>query len=366
MNKWARVATRIWLMVSIVGSFYFASLATAQTGWEKTVAAAKKEGRVVVAGPPPAGHREAIVKFQQAFPEIHLEYTGMDLGTLDTRVSREREVGQYLWDVVVSGFGPTVFVKQIPGGWFDPLKPAVLLPDVADDRKWLGGFDGGFLDKGKKFAYGFALYVTASIYVNEESVPEGLVQKVEDLLNPRWSGKVAWYDPLIPGPGGLIFAHLRKLLGDEALKRLVVDSQAVITKDSRQLTEWLVRGRYPIVFGAAKTDVATFQREGLGAKVKRLRLSVEPVTPGWGGVLLVNRAPHPNAAKVFINWLLGREAQADWALGGAVNSRRLDVPAGDPDILPDPKRLDGYNNLSNEENALFRVDAIKFAKTLIK
>ena len=362
-NRWLRSSLAFAI---IIGFAHSPLLAWGQTTWEKTLAAAKKEGRVAVAGPPVAGHREALMKFQQAFPDIRLESSGMDLGMLDTRLGREREVGQYLWDVVVSGLGPTIFVKQIPAGWFDPLKPAVMLPEALDDSKWLGGFDGGFLDKGKKFGYGFALYVTATIYVNHETIPESQIQKVEDILDPRWKGKIAWYDPLIPGPGSFLFAHLRKLLGDGALKRLIIDQETVITKDNRQLAEWLIRGRYPIVFGAARTEIATFQREGLGAKVKQLHLPIEPVTPGWGGVMLVNRAPHPNAARVFINWLLGREAQRSWAEMGAVNSRRLDVPPGDSETVVDPKKLDRYNNLSNEENAIFRTESIGFAKSLIK
>lgn len=362
-SRWLRWSLAFVMLMVFV---HIPLVARAQTAWEKTLAAAKKEGRIVVAGPPPAGHREALMKFQQAFPDIRLEITGMDLGTLDTRLGREREVNQYLWDVVVSGFGPLVFNKQIPGGWFDPLRPAVVLPDVLDDSKWLGGFDAGFLDKGKKYPYGFALYVTGTVYVNYEFVPESSIQKVEDILDPRWKGKLAWYDPVIPGPGSFIFAHLRKLLGDAPLKRLVADQETVITKDNRQLVEWLVRGRYPIGFGVAAIDIAMFQKEGLGLKVRRLRLPTEPVTPGWGGVLLVNRAPHPNAAKVFINWLLGKQAQTGWVQLGAVNSRRLDVAPGDPQTLPDPKRLDKYDNLSNEENARSRAEAIGFAKSLIK
>jgi len=61
----------------------------------------------------------------------------------------------------------------------------VLLPEVLDDSKWLGGFDGGFLDKGKKSGFGFALYVTATIYVNHETIPESQIQEGVAQLEQR-------------------------------------------------------------------------------------------------------------------------------------------------------------------------------------
>lgn len=42
--------------------------------------------------------------------------------------------------------------------------------------------------------------------------------------------------------------------------------------------------------------------------------------------MLVNRAPHPNAAMVFLNWLLTKEGQTAWSKGMGYVSRRLDVP----------------------------------------
>jgi len=49
-----------------------------------------------------------------------------------------------------------------------------------------------------------------------------------------------------------------------------------------------------------------------------------------------------------------------------MNSRRLDVAPGDPEGVPDPKRLNEYLNLQKEENWQLRTNAIKFAKKLLK
>ena len=371
-----RKISQKWIGIAILAlTFFFPAAPSVYPGearpswqakWEETLAAAKKDGRVVVAGPPLAGHREAIVKFQEAFPQIRLEYSGMAPVQFEPRVQRERELGQYLWDILITGLTATTFTVQIPAGWYDPLKPALILPEVLDDKKWLGGFDGGFMDRGKRHTYGFALNVSRNIHVNWDFVPEAALQKVEDLLNPRWKGKVVWNDPRVRGAGNFTLTHIRKVLGDNVVKRLLVDQEPVITQDLRQLAEWTVRGRYPIGIGASSTDVVRFQQEGVGLNVRTLKPPSDAVTPSWGGVMLMNRAPHSNAAKVFLNWLLGREAQEAWAKLGAANSRRLDVPPGDPERAVDPKRLDkDYLNLSSEENAGLTADAIKFAQKLI-
>src|SRR5712692_3406224 len=41
--------------------------------WERTLEAAKQEGRVVVYSTPSAGHRNGLLKFQEAYPDISLE-----------------------------------------------------------------------------------------------------------------------------------------------------------------------------------------------------------------------------------------------------------------------------------------------------
>jgi iron(III) transport system substrate-binding protein len=337
-----------------------------QTRWEKTLALAKREGKVVVAVLPVASRREAVAKFQEDFSDIRLEQVGVKYADFNARVTRERQVGQYLWDVFVTGFGPQTYTSQISGGWFDPLKAGLVLPDVLDDSKWLGGFDAGFMDKGKKFAYAFALNVNTTIYVNWDLIPAGAVRGIEDLLVTGLKGRVAWRDPRMGDAGTLALAYIRKFLGDGVAKRLLIDQEPVLSEDYRQLAEWIVRGKYPIAIGLNLSDLTRFQNEGLGLNVKNVPLPQERVTPGGGGVFLMNRAPNPNAAKVFVNWLLGQKAQTAWAQLAKDNSRRVDVPPGEPRMLPDPKKLDSYLNFNKEENTALYVDSQKWANSLLK
>ena len=72
----------------------------------------------------------------------------------------------------------------------------------------------------------------------------------------------------------------------------------------------------------------------------------------FGQLALMNRAPHPNAAKVFVNWLLSREGQSAFQRiistpGEAKNSRRIDVPK---DHIPaSERRVDGVKYFDGDD-----------------
>ncbi|OGP50000.1 MAG: hypothetical protein A2X89_12560 [Deltaproteobacteria bacterium GWD2_55_8] len=67
---------------------------------------------------------------------------------------------------------------------------------------------------------------------------------------------------------------------------------------------------------------------------------------GSSGIGLFNRAPHPNAAKIYINWLLSRHGQIEW-VKTLTNSRRVDVPPSEPKSAMKPGRV--YHNVQAED-----------------
>jgi ABC-type Fe3+ transport system substrate-binding protein len=87
------------------------------------------------------------------------------------------------------------------------------------------------------------------------------------------------------------------------------------------------------------------------------------MSTGWGAVRLVNKAPHTNAATVFINWLLSKEAQTAWATIGGRPSRRLDVPRV-TGMSPEPG-VD-YFDIDREERLNLRDKGREIAKEVLK
>jgi ABC-type glycerol-3-phosphate transport system substrate-binding protein len=126
--------------------------------------------------------------------------------------------------------------------------------------------------------------------------------------------------------------------------------QVTVSRDARQMTDWLVSGKFPLCIRCnAGSEVGKAKEQGLPIGF----LDTESWKEGGsssaaGGTLgIPSRAPHPNAAKVFINWFLSREGQMALQKFGhpdAHNFRRIDIPKDDVDpynrLAPGKKYLD--------------------------
>jgi iron(III) transport system substrate-binding protein len=308
--------------------------ARAATEWEQVVAAARKEGKVAVNTFTGQGYARIIKLFSQAYPEIKVEHTNLESPDFAPRVIQERKAGVYTWDVTTI---PTSTALQVlkPSGVWDPIRPAILAPEVRSDAAWRGGFDAGFLDR-DKLTYAFALTRSLGIFVNAELVKPGELASVKDLLAPKWKGKIAISDPRVIGSTFWPLTVARLKLGEGIMKRLLIDQEPVLSRDRNQLSEFMVRGRYPIGIGLNVLAIQDFQAHGVGRSVKTLLLPELDYQSSGSTVWLLNRAPHPNAARVFINWLLTKPAQAAWAKELQTNSRFAGVEPGNPDAVVPP------------------------------
>jgi iron(III) transport system substrate-binding protein len=359
------------LLISIALSIVFAGLtvARAQTKptWETGVAAAKAEGKVIVGGHPAQQYRQGLAGFGKAYPDIKLEFLPIDGRNFGTRILAERRAGQFLWDAYL-GSAETMYFVLKPEGVLDPLIPALILPEVVDDKLWLGGFADGWLDREKRFVYAFLGTVHPQVYVNRDLIPEAELRRVEDLLDSKWRGKMTWHDPREAGGGSATAGYWLTLLGEDFLRNLLKQDMVTVT-DRRQQVEWLVRGRYPIGIAVTREFLFGFQEKGVGLNVKPLAPDTPAggstrLTPGGGGnVVLINRAPHPNAAKLFVNWLLTREAQIEYVRATKETSRRTDAASGPSGTT---KTNVKYINVNKEELAQKIKQAMGIAKESLK
>jgi iron(III) transport system substrate-binding protein len=337
-----------------------------QAEWERTVQEACREGALQINLPAGTGSREGAAPFREAYPCIRLELNQMSSGDYEARVSAERSVGQNSFDLSIRGVSAAIFLRRIPDGWYDPIKPYLIRPDVLDDSKWLGGLDAAFQDAAATYIFGFNYYTQNSIYVNHDHIPESAIARFADLLKPEFKGKIAAVDPTRTSSGTNQLSAVYRALGADALRRLVKEQDLVGTSDRRQSAEWLVRGRYPIGIGVADAELEPFEKEGLARSIKRLRdPEVVGAGPGDGTLVVMNGAPHPNATKVFLNWFLSQEGQTRFNSKALFNSRRLDVPAAVPETKPDYNNLDRYFNPSNEENGPMREQTIRIMQELM-
>jgi iron(III) transport system substrate-binding protein len=299
-----------------------------QKSWNDTVAAAKKEGKVVVAGPPDAQMRKILPAAFKARYGITLEYMGGRSSELAAKLRAENAAGAGLYtvDVMIGGV-QTMSTILYAEKMIDPIKPVLVLPEVVDGSKWKRG-KIDFIDPDQQYVLRIVNTVTTLFHINTQEVKPGDIRSSRDLLDPRWKGKLAFMDPTVPGTGSNHAAHLSLELGEDYLKRLYVDQKPMITRDTRQLTDWLARGNPPIVAGAEDEPVEKLRKEGLPLQaVYELSDLPAAVSGGFGLVGMLKNAPHPNATKVFVNWIASREGQETFSRALGVAPVRTDIDA---------------------------------------
>jgi iron(III) transport system substrate-binding protein len=294
--------------------------------WEETLAAARKEGKVVVTGPPDTAVRQALPPAFKARYGITLEYMGGRSSEVASRMRSERSAGVHTVDVMVGGLNTmaTILYRE---KMIDPIKPVLMLPEVVNPSRWLNG-KLWFMDPEQQYVLRVANVTTTLMHINTSGVKPDELRSSRDLLDPKWRGKIALMDPTVPGSGTNTAAMLYAQLGEDFVRKLMIDQKPMITRDTRQLTDWLARGTYPIVFSAEDEPVEKMRREGLPVMALYELSDIRSAsTAGFGLVALVNKAPHPNAAKVFVNWLASKEGQEIYsrALGIAPARNDIDV-----------------------------------------
>ena len=300
--------------------------------WEQTVTAAKKEGKVAINTFTGQGYGRVLKLFAQAYPEIKVDHTTLEPVEFSPRIINERKAGVYTWDVATM---PTSTALQVlkPAGVFDPVRPAVIAPDARNDAHWRGGFEAGFLDRDKNLAYAFTLVRSVGLFVNADRVKPDELKSIKDLLDPKWKGKIAISDPRVIGSTFWPLTIARLKLGDGIMKQLLIDQDPVLSRDRNQLTEFMVRGRYPIAIGLNGLALQDYQGKGVGKNVKTHLVPEMDYQASGSVVWLINKAPHPNAARVLINWLLTKDAQAAWAKELQTNSRFVGIEPGEPQTV---------------------------------
>jgi iron(III) transport system substrate-binding protein len=305
-----------------------------QAEWDRTVRAAEQEGQVMVS----IGGYGAIIDsgvFQKTYPKIkitHITGAGTDL---TQRISAERRAGKYLVDVY-NGGGNSLFQVLYQGKMLDPIKSALILPEVTDATKWWEGKQK-YADKEGQYIFVYEGNVSAGAGAayNTQLLDPREYKSYWDLLNPKLKGKILSTDIRKVRGAGIPwqFLYYSSDLGPKYLRRLFGEMDVTLTADLRQAIDWLGTGKFVVGMPIQGGTVFKARNQGLPVDEFSPYHFKEGVnlSSAFGSLALMNRAPHPNAAKVFINWLLSREGQtlfqkAISVPGDPRNSRRVDVP----------------------------------------
>ncbi len=316
-----------------------------QTEWQKTIEAAKKEGQVALYGGQELAHPDIVAAFNKDFPFIKVLLVAGRAADLMTRISAERRADKYLADVMASGpNGPRMLYL---GKALDPIAPSLMMPEVAGASKWYGG-KHWYADPENQYLFMFEGTINSTgLSYNTKMAAPGEVRSFWDLLASRWKGKLLGMDPRSSAPPTpILILYHRDDVGPEFLRRLFRDTEITLFRDRAQGTNWLASGKFPLCLLCRDIDKA--KQQGLPVDDIAPDQIKEGGTVGGGGssvIVLINRAPHPNAAKLFINWYLSRRGQMVWQHVmnqkelEASDSMRIDIPKDD--VLPEARRIEG-------------------------
>jgi ABC-type Fe3+ transport system substrate-binding protein len=334
----------------LIAAAHMASAAGWQEEWQATVQAAKREGQVTVyisgyGATLDAGH------FQKDFPEIKLAVVTGASGQLGPRIVSERRAGKHIADISSGGANPH-YQLFYASKMLEPISSALVLPEVTDRSKWWGG-KHWYIDPEGHYIFAYVGNMTGTGAYEVKALNPAEFKSYWDFVNPKWKGKIVARDIRVPGPGGdnMRFFYHHPALGPKFIQRLFSEMELTLTRDFRQGIDWLAQGKFPLALFFSTSDVKAAARQGLPVEVLDNSSFKEgvPMGVGFGTLALMKNAPHPNAAKVFINWFLSRKAQIALQkdmtqIADAPDSLRIDIPKDD--VAPDNRRVEGVKYLT--------------------
>jgi iron(III) transport system substrate-binding protein len=287
MGKHRLVAVMIALS-GILG--IFGSLAAAQ---DARLEAAKKEGKVVWYSSLAVPSTEKIAKlFEAAYPGIKVE----------AHRTGSQRVLQRLMQEVQANIKNADVVHTSDAGHFVLLKGKQLLMKYTPAG--VERFPAGFKDK-DGYYYGLRASLSVIAY-NPKVIPAAEVPKGwKDLLDPKWKGKLVTAHP---GYSGIIATHVLALVnlhGWDYFKQLA-QNKLMLVQSANDPAQVVASGERPIAADGA---------EYFFYRTKKKGNPLEIVYPKEGVPLIVSPtaitsfAPHPNAAKLFTDFVFSKEVQ---------------------------------------------------------
>ena len=348
---------RLFLRISaaLVWSFAWVAFAAAQNipnqmipNMDDLYKAARTEGQVVFGGAIKEENEQKLMAvFQRRFPGIAVKYTRRSSEPMVQLVEAERRANRVSFDVL-NLTEPNDVVRWIKQGFL----AAVPLPDT--DKMLPDTFDPGGL-----FA---AISVTPMLGIANSKVlkPNEMPKSLKELVtDPKWKGKVAISRPVRGGTSSGALMNVVNAVGRDFFK-VAKDRDILLTLGNEGAIASVVSGERPVSWGVS--GYRAIEAKAEGSPIELIVWEEGLALAQFIGVVPA-RAPHPNAARLLMRWLMSPEGQE--LLVDNVNqySARRDVtktPLGQPPLSQ--LKINAFSNerIVNEGHAL----AVEFDKAV--
>jgi iron(III) transport system substrate-binding protein len=304
---------------------------------EKTIELAKKEGRVSFYTSMGADESKMVADaFQAKYPGIKVEITRLGSEKLLQRILNEKRAGSHLVDAVTNS-----------GMEIQMLGRAKML------ARHITPEFSSFLPESRDATWGWAdMYSNIRLVAyNTQMVPKDKIpRRYEDLLEPMWKGQIGF-------PEGQYswFATMLKVMGEANGRKFFqgLARQNLNYRNSQNLvTQFVSAGEFSLGF-VYDTQVLRFKKRGAPIDIAPLPFITQNIHP----LALSAQAPHPNAAKVYIDYVLSKEGQSFIKNMGRVISRS-DIPRDDfakaKIVFDDPTIVDRLNGVLDDYKKYFQ------------
>ena len=365
-----------WLWLSGLLFLALAGTSLAQVDWKKewetSLSEAKREGEIVLGIPArPELRKQLEAIFKPKFG-INMELLTARGPQNASRIASEFKAGVKYFDVFIGGSG--TYESLADDGMAEPLDSNLILPEVREQKYWWGGHIWEDNVKTKRFLYSFIADAgTGGFWYNTNVAKPDELRSLDDFLNPKWKGRVGFLDPRTPGSGQSIWSFLWDVKGELYLRKLV-QQDLFVSRDQRQLADALAKGKLAIALGVSFYTLEGFIVANLPIKELPALKEGAPSSNGSGVIGIVKNPPHPNAARVFVNWFLSKEGQELYVKVMHQSTRRLDVDTKwlkefGVQAAKDVMTVEEYHKVRNhleDKYTRVRLPSAKFAEQILK
>lgn len=307
-----------------------AQLAQAQSSaeWQELLAAARREGELelILSGQVPQKLRPGMAQFEKKYGVKVNFQTGGGSAHAE-RILAERRVGRYTLDVWLGGAN-TPLVSLVPNKALESFPELLIDPEVKDTSAWFQG-KHHYSDPESRYIFTYAASPNTPFSYNTKMVKPEEFKSFWDFLDPKWKGKIVSWSPGDQGtaPNSLSL-YLNPKVGEEWFRRWAKEMNVTIVQDARQGAEWVALGRFPIGMFGLSTQAEQLSKQGFPIDSMDLNMiEGDALVASASNLMVMNKAPHPNAAKLFVNWALSKEGQTLFIkLQESMDSLRTDIP----------------------------------------
>jgi iron(III) transport system substrate-binding protein len=292
-----------------------------ELAWREIEAAAKTEGRFTYysVGSVPADRvQELVDAFAEDYPDIQIDYLAAgNNSAIVSRISTEQESQVYLGDVSDFSYGNLVASQA---AWFAEFSAPAAGDPAAD---WQ--FDPILLLDDKPVSTAMMTQQFGFWYNTDLVAADEVPQNYMDLIDPKWKDQIAWRQPFNTGGGNHTYRFATEKYGDAWVQGMQAQGPVFYANQDEALLA-VANGEFAIGFGITGRQAASLIAEG------------QPLAVVWpedigvrvtNSMVVINNAPHLNAAKVFANWMLTDRAQQLWADLGQF-PLNINVPPAEP------------------------------------